>query len=266
MNPIDKLVPQLREGRLHSRPDRSQQRLLLANFSSRQQQQAGFFRQPLGQLLSPITEIADRHTALDELGECRSHVAVSPVAGRQHGADDPPGEVGEQMQLEAEKPAFARFAEVRAVFAQQPDPPVAPGQAHWQRLGIEQKDRPPLLRPARRFQHLPDETRQAMQAREPLLRAAEVRESRPGIGFDQGISAPQGGAAEGALHQGDGHDFSISEVRGGIIRLSPVRAPSMGLEVVVDKHVDFRQMLIYAVDRSSSSEGKVLFGNSILPS
>jgi hypothetical protein len=104
------------------------------------------------------------------------------------------------MQLEAEKPAFACLTKVGAVIAQHTDPSVSQGQRQWQGLGIEQKDRAPLSSLPRGFQQLPDETRQAMQAREPLLVAAQVRESRTRIGFDQRISAPQGGAPEVALH------------------------------------------------------------------
>jgi hypothetical protein len=245
INAVNKLIPQLREGRLHARTDRSQQRFLLLHIRAPQQQQAGFLGQELGQLRAALTEVANRHATLDKLGQRQRDLPVPPVAGREQGPDNLSAKVGEQVQLEAEEPAFARFAEVGALLAQQTDAAVPQGQTQWQGLGVEQKECAPLGLAPRGFEQLPDETRQLMQAREPSLVAAQVGESRRRVGFDQRISAPQGGTAEVAWHQGDGHDFGVSEVGGGIIGLAPVGTLRMGFEVVVDKHVDFRQVLIY---------------------
>src|SRR4029450_13752849 len=80
----------------------------------------------------------------------------------------------------------------------------------------------------------------------------------------QGVSAGEARIAEVALHQGDGEHLGVGESRRVIRRSAPLRAVWMCFQVVVDEDVDFRQVLIYAMHRSSSSEGKVLSCNSIL--
>src|SRR5215212_10135294 len=82
-----------------------------------------------------------------------------------------------------------------------------------------------------------------MQASDPLLIRAKLRESRSKVIGDQLVSLFERGNTEEALHQADGDDFGIGKSWRGIGRTAPVCQRSVGFKEVINKAVDFGHLV-----------------------
>src|SRR4051794_12303333 len=109
-----------------------------------------------------------------------------------------------------------------------------------------------------------DRSRERLQTCHPLLVRAEARKSRSIIVSHQPVSLLETGHPETPLEQRDGQHFGISKGRLVMGRLPPVRQRGMGGQEIVDKDVEFGQVMLYARHRSRSSADAVMARNLTL--
>ena len=90
---------------------------------------------------------------------------------------------------------------------------------------------------------LTDQSRQGVQASNPLAVAAPVREGSAPVGSDQLVRLLEGGAAEGPLQQTNGDDLRIGKARRIVVGASPGRLCGMLLEIIVHEDIDLGHLV-----------------------
>src|SRR5262249_33880121 len=101
--------------------------------------------------------------------------------------------------------------------------------------------------------------RQGVHTLQPLLIAAQMRESSWRIGRHKQVSSLERGTLEIALHQSDGDHFGVAKFRLGIVRLPPLSEFRVRFQEVIKKAVDISQLVNYALFQCRPPErGKLL--------
>src|SRR4051812_48276908 len=89
-----------------------------------------------------------------------------------------------------------------------------------------------------------------MQASDPLLIRAQARKGGTVISRHEPVGLLQTRHTQAALQQGEGQHFGVSKGRHAMWRLPPVQQVRMGGQKIIDKGIEFRQLIDYARQRS----------------
>ena len=258
-------MTQLREKRLYRLPHSAHQPFLRSGSLPCQHKQVGLPLQRLARLVSAIGLIGCQYASVCLRRKPDACFPIGYVSRRQCRRDDLALYVDQHVQLVAEEPPGAGLSEVCPLISEQSHHPMTDGLTDRDRFRVNRiyREAEAVTAPGR-FDHLPDQIREAMKASDPLLVRAHAREGCGEVVADEPVSLFEGSDTQRRLHQGEGDNLSVSESRLGIRRRAPGGPPRVSFEVVVNEAIDFSH-LIYNGSQGGRPPGAKFGQNTFTP-